>query len=66
MKQVMNVVHEVINKQIANEIAFNLGILEDANFSSSQVQMVRKMLWKVHNETVKLMNDCDNDKSNKS
>ena len=60
----MNVLHEVINKQIGNEISFNLGILEDANFSKNQVQMVRKMLWKVHNETVRLMNECENDKSN--
>lgn len=63
----MNVLPEHINKQIASEISFNLGILEDANFSSNQVQIVRKMLWKVHNETVKLMNECKNDKSsNKS
>lgn len=62
----MSAQEQIIHKIISNEIAHNLTIIELANFSANQVEIVKKMLWKMHNDTVKLMNDCKNDKSNKS
>jgi hypothetical protein len=59
---------ETINSTIKGEIKHCLDLLELADFSQKQVEIVRKMLWKMHNDTVKIMNECpnENQSSNKS
>ena len=62
----MNAQSEIINSTIKGEIKHCLDLLELSDFSQKQVEIVRKMLWKMHNDTVKIMNECSNDKSPKS
>tara|TARA_R110000772_G_scaffold76829_1_gene165613 strand:+ start:398 stop:598 length:201 start_codon:yes stop_codon:yes gene_type:complete len=64
MLKVMNAQEkELINKEMNATIGDSLELCEAKNFTSEQVNTVRKLLWKVHNQTVLLMNVHGNDKS---
>lgn len=54
-----------INNLIKKTIGETLELLELAGLKSKEIEVIRKAMWKIHNETILLKNVCSNDKFNR-